>query len=466
MAKNSKLGKTAAKTTTAAKPTTSPTPANSASASKSAPSKTSACAGIVEEGSIDRCPVKCAVCEQNVVEGKDQALYCEGLCKRWFHRYCAGVSTTLFAALSSSSDPFLCAGCFQASSKKELVELKNTISILRDEVTQLRMALDQKNANDPATFRPNGHWVPSQDGEHGVRVRGRGRGRGGGRGSGGMDGCGRWSSRVGNNRGVAEECMSGVRCGVSGRSGGGGGGSGRGVGGGSGGRGRGVGGDSDGGGGGGGGVGGGNAGGGSGVGGGSGGGHHLVENGMTTVNAPHRPSAYTPKPLKNRVLIPDARKVWGTLRSTTSTALFNAIGRFIPTQSLTSGLVIKRKYKTSQCGLVKRWWFVIRGDLSAIKMLEQQWMNISTHTGWKLENMYCYEDSSPANVLPGQPPEQPQTSTLQPDNAQQSSTSSSATATDTVIVTHSEDISADGVTHCSLLSDSLPPVNTPPFLDN
>ena len=198
-----------------------------------------------------------------------------------------------------------------------------------------------------------------------------------------------------------------------------------------------------------------------------GGGHHLVENEMTTVNAPHRPSAHTPKPLKNRVLIPDARKVWGTLRSTTSTALFNAIGRFIPTQSLTSGLVIKRKYKTSQCGLVKRWWFVIRGDLSAINMLEQQWMNISTHTGWKLENMYCYEDSSPANVLPGQQPEQPQTSsTLQSDNAQQSSTSSSATATDTVIVTHSEDISADSVTHCSLLSDSLPPVNTPPFLDN
>ena len=35
--------------------------------------------------------VKCAVCEQTIVEGKEQALYCEGTCKQWFHRYCAGV---------------------------------------------------------------------------------------------------------------------------------------------------------------------------------------------------------------------------------------------------------------------------------------------------------------------------------------------------------------------------------------
>ena len=205
------------------------------------------------------------------------------------------------------------------------------------------------------------------------------------------------------------------------------------------------------------------------MGGGGGGGHHLVEYETTTDNAPHRPPDHTPEPLKNRVLIPDARKVWGTLRSTTSTALINAIGRFIPTKSLTNGLVIKRKYKTSQGGLVKRWWFVIRGDLSTINMLEQQWMDVSTHTGWKLENMYCYEDSSPADVLPGQQPEQPQTSpspTLQSDNAQQSPTSSSATATDTAIVTHSKDISADDVTHCSPLSGSQPPVNSLPFLDN
>lgn len=49
--------------------------------------------------------VKCAVCDQKVVEGKDQALLCEGLCNGWFHRYCAGVSLANFESLSSSSTP-------------------------------------------------------------------------------------------------------------------------------------------------------------------------------------------------------------------------------------------------------------------------------------------------------------------------------------------------------------------------
>ena len=35
---------------------------------------------------------KCAICNQDIVDGKDQALLCEGTCKGWFHRYCAGVS--------------------------------------------------------------------------------------------------------------------------------------------------------------------------------------------------------------------------------------------------------------------------------------------------------------------------------------------------------------------------------------
>ena len=38
--------------------------------------------------------------------------------------------------------------------------------------------------------------------------------------------------------------------------------------------------------------------------------------------------------------------------------------------------------------------------------------------------------------------------------------------TQSCIVTHSEDISADDVTHCSPLSDSQPPVNPLPLLDN
>ena len=98
--------------------------------------------------------MKCALCdhERNVVDGKDQALLCEGLCKCWYHRHCAGVSVVHFEALSSSSDPFYFAGCFQTCCNEELANLKNTISILRGEVTLLCEALEEKSKNNTATI--------------------------------------------------------------------------------------------------------------------------------------------------------------------------------------------------------------------------------------------------------------------------------------------------------------------------
>ena len=51
---------------------------------------------------------KCAICNQDIVDGKDQALLCEGTCKSWLHRYCAGVSITHFKKLSASSAISLC----------------------------------------------------------------------------------------------------------------------------------------------------------------------------------------------------------------------------------------------------------------------------------------------------------------------------------------------------------------------
>ena len=59
--------------------------ANAASTSKLAPSKPNAGASSVTKDSAAGEPLaeKCAVCEQIVVEGKDEALYCEGICQRW-----------------------------------------------------------------------------------------------------------------------------------------------------------------------------------------------------------------------------------------------------------------------------------------------------------------------------------------------------------------------------------------------
>ena len=109
---------------------------------------------------------------QNVVDAKDQALLCEGLCKRWCHRYRAGVSVVHFEALSSSSDPFHCAGCFQTCCNEELANLKNTISTLRGEVTLLREALEEKSKNDTVTTHHSAsdeRWKGSWGGGRGAR---------------------------------------------------------------------------------------------------------------------------------------------------------------------------------------------------------------------------------------------------------------------------------------------------------
>ena len=129
---------------------------------------------------------KCAVCEQDIVDGKDQALFCEGLCQGWFHRYCAGVSILHFDALSSSSEPFQCAGCFQKHCTTEIANLKTTISSLRAEVAELRETLDGVgSATINQRSSSNDDWASQRGVKSGVRGGrergGRGRGVRGGR---------------------------------------------------------------------------------------------------------------------------------------------------------------------------------------------------------------------------------------------------------------------------------------------
>ena len=68
------------------------------------------------------------------MEGKDEALYCEGICQRWLHKYCAGVTSAQYAAMSSTPYPFLCVGCFHTKQTDELTKLKSIINTLQDEV--------------------------------------------------------------------------------------------------------------------------------------------------------------------------------------------------------------------------------------------------------------------------------------------------------------------------------------------
>ena len=106
-----------------------------------------------------RTKVLCAVCQLPIVDGKDEALLCEGVCNLWFHRGCASVPPDLYKTLSNSDEPFVCLSCSNSLFRREIAELSATVDALKEElkdalkfretcsalageVTTLRQALD------------------------------------------------------------------------------------------------------------------------------------------------------------------------------------------------------------------------------------------------------------------------------------------------------------------------------------
>lgn len=288
-----------------------------------------------DEAGVSSPKTKCAVCDQCIVDGKDQALLCEGRCKGWFHRYCAGVSLPHFERLASSDTPFKCVQCFQESYAEELSGLKHTVAQLRDEITHLRSALE---SSDCTQSREDGG--PSTVGSCRVGMGRGGMGRGdrggmhrGGNGGGGRGGRGGFRGREDGRGRDYQKRDHGMSVHQGGRGG------------------------------------------------------SAAGNVCGTSSMPSHQSTQ-----RERVLITGAKKVWGTLQSTTSSAVTNAISRLV-SESLASRLTVKRKYKTNFDGSVT-WWFVIRGELSDVQLLNSRWECISLHTNWKLEPMFRYGDET------------------------------------------------------------------------
>ena len=74
----------------------------------------------------------CRVCLQRLVDGKEEAILCEGKCPQWYHRGCASVPRELFAMLTASNAPFYCLTCGHSSLQQEVAELKMEVSRLQD----------------------------------------------------------------------------------------------------------------------------------------------------------------------------------------------------------------------------------------------------------------------------------------------------------------------------------------------
>ncbi len=123
-----------------------------------------------------------------------------------------------------------------------------------------------------------------------------------------------------------------------------------------------------------------------------------------------------------RVSITGARKIWGTLKATTTAAgVANALKVLakVPPNTIS----IKRKYKTvnSDSKWVTRWWFVVRRDEKVLEQLQDDGEAVRVQTAWKLEPLLEY-DITPRSTYQPQPPcpqsEQPQPPCPQSEQSQ------------------------------------------------
>ena len=95
--------------------------------------------------------VLCSICEDAILDASAKypghdAIECEGLCKAWLHRGCAGLSKAAFQLASSSSKPFLCPPCRLVEHASELQTLKNTVNALCEELSALKDCLKGKES--------------------------------------------------------------------------------------------------------------------------------------------------------------------------------------------------------------------------------------------------------------------------------------------------------------------------------
>ena len=338
---------------------------------------------------------ECVVCCRYIVDGKEDALFCESRCNRWLHCCCAGVPLSYFEHLNSSPTPFFCIICSHQNHEQASAVLTETVESLKESVNQLVKELDGLRrctrehhairtysstaaANDISRGHPSGRVGGVNGGGGGDRWNGGGElgGHGGHGGSGCNGGSGNGSDGEGD--GGREECGGeggdGMgSSGVSGRSGDGSGGrrvwrgakrekspekhkSSRGL-------------------------------------------QSSSSTRMsTTGNQAHHERRNTGSndrhsgtstsnvaSVSPKQALSGVRRVWGTLKSTTTVAVQNALT--LVSEIPANEIIVKRKNKVAEINgnRVMRWWFILRASESILQILEKHWQQIQIQTAWKLE---------------------------------------------------------------------------------
>ena len=112
-------------------------------------------------------------------------------------------------------------------------------------------------------------------------------------------------------------------------------------------------------------------------------------------------SQSTPNSSGPRVKFQGVRRMWGTMKSTSTTAVTSTLKKLTTHGDKVS---VKRKNRTKDNGREKSWWFLIKGQEGVLCNLENEWdSSVGLQTNWKLESCYRPTTSDNTDSTPSQP---------------------------------------------------------------
>ena len=135
---------------------------------------------------------------------------------------------------------------------------------------------------------------------------------------------------------------------------------------------------------------------------------------------------------KTKVTVQGSRKLWGTRRSTNTATIISSFNMIPNADPQLKGVTIKRKFKSNTRSSKQKWWFVIRSEESLLKSLDENWNYVKALTGWLLEPLLRYEESTPdengsQHTAPPDP-EMPPPVNSEPDEPQITDTTNNGTS--------------------------------------